>query len=50
MPAQAAGGFHHFEIEDGALFEALRFEQAAGVVQLIQPPFQFGLDRRTSPG
>ena len=25
-----AGRLHHLEVEDGALFEALRFQQAAG--------------------
>ena len=33
-----AGGFHHFEIEGGALLQPLRFQQAALVVQLVQPP------------
>ena len=31
-----AGRLHHFEVEDGALLEALRFEQAAGVVELVE--------------
>ena len=31
-----AGGFHHFEIEQGALLEALGFEEAAGAVELLQ--------------
>ena len=44
MPAQAAGRLHHFEIEDGALLEPLRFQQAAGGVELVEPPFQLGLD------
>ena len=44
MPAQAAGRLHHFEIEHGALLEPLRFEQAAGLDELVQPPFQLGLD------
>jgi hypothetical protein len=41
----AAGGFHHFEIEGGALLQPLRFQQAALIVELIEPQFQFGLDR-----
>ena len=40
-----AGGFHHLEIEGGALLQPLRFQQAALVVQLVQPPFQFRFDR-----
>ena len=31
-----AGGLHHFQIEDGALLEPLRFEQAAGGVELLE--------------
>ncbi len=34
----AAGGFHHFQIEGGALFQPLRFQQAALVVELVEPP------------
>ena len=40
-----AGGFHHFEIEGGALLQPLRFQQAALVVELIQSLFQLALDR-----
>jgi hypothetical protein len=38
-----AGGFHHFEIEGGALLQPLRFQQAALVVELVQPHLQFDL-------
>ncbi len=31
-----AGGFHHLEIEQGALLEPLRLEEAAGAVELLQ--------------
>ena len=31
-----AGGFHHLEIEQGALLEALGLEEAAGAVELLQ--------------
>ena len=40
----AAGRFHHFEVEQRALFEPLRFEQAAGVVEFVQALAQFVLD------
>jgi hypothetical protein len=40
MPAQLAGGLHHFEIEGGALLQPLGFEQAALIVQLVEPPLQ----------
>ena len=39
-----AGGFHHFQIEDRALLEALRFQQAAGGVELVEALAQFMLD------
>ena len=41
----ASGRFHHFEIEGGALLQPLRFQQAALVVELVEPQLQFGLDR-----
>ena len=41
----AAGGFHHFEIEGGALLQSLRFQQPSLVVELIEAKFQFALDR-----
>ena len=44
MPAQLPGRLHHFEIEDRALLQPLRLEQAAGGVELVEPPFQLGLD------
>ena len=40
--------FHHFEIEHGALVQALRFDQLALGFQLRPPRFQFGLDRSTA--
>ena len=39
-----AGGFHHLEIEQGALLEALGFEEAAGAVELLQARGELGLD------
>ncbi len=39
-----AGRLHHFEVEDGALLEPLRFQQAAGGVELVEPPLQLVLD------
>ncbi len=41
----ASGRFHHFEIEGGALLQPLRFQQAALVVELVEPKLQLGLDR-----
>jgi hypothetical protein len=41
-----AGGFHHLEVEQGALLEPLRLQQAAELLQLVEPPFQLGLDAR----
>ncbi len=41
----ASGRFHHFEVERGALLQPLRFQQAALVVELIQPHLQLALDR-----
>ena len=41
----ASGRFHHFEIEGGALLQPLRFQQAALVVELVEPQLQFALDR-----
>ena len=32
----AASRFHHFEIEQGALLEPLRLQQAAGAVELFE--------------
>ena len=40
------GGFHHFDIEDGALFQPLRFQQFAFRMQLRQMFLQFILDAR----
>ena len=40
----AAGRLHHFEIVEGALLEPLRFEQAAGGVELVEPLAQLELD------
>ncbi len=40
-----AGGFHHFEIKQGALFEALRFKEAAGAIELLQARQQLGADQ-----
>ena len=39
-----AGRFQHLQVEQRALLQPLRFQQAAGVVQLVEPPFQLGLD------
>src|SRR6185437_10177093 len=39
-----AGGFHHLEVEQGALLEALRFEEAAGAVELLQARGELLLD------
>ncbi len=39
-----AGGFHHFEIEQGALFEALGLEEAAHAVELLQAGLELALD------
>ena len=40
----SAGRFHHFEVEDCALLEPLRLQQAAGGVELIEPLAQLVLD------
>jgi hypothetical protein len=40
-----AGRLHHFEIENRALLEPLRLQQAAGGVELFEPLAQLGLDR-----
>ncbi len=39
-----AGRFHHFEVEDRALLEPLRFQQATGGIELVEPLAQFMLD------
>ena len=39
-----AGGFHHLEVEQGALLEALGFEEAAGAVELLQARGELLLD------
>ncbi len=39
-----AGRLHHLHVEDGALLEALRLQQAAGVVQLVEALLELGLD------
>ena len=45
LDARAASRrLEHFEIEDRALLQPLRLEQAAGGVELVEPPFQLGLD------
>ena len=41
----ASGGFHHFEIEGGALLQSLRFQQPSLVVELVEAKFQLALDR-----
>ena len=43
-----AGGFHHFQIEQGALFEALGFEEPAGAVELLQARGELGVDGLTA--
>ncbi len=40
-----AGRFHHFEVEARALLEPLRFQQAAGGVELVEADAQLLLDR-----
>ena len=40
-----AGGFHHLEVEQGALLQALRLEQAAALFQLGEADLQLLLDR-----
>ena len=44
LDAAGAGGFHHFQVEHRALFEALRFQQAAGDVELVETAFELALD------
>ena len=39
-----AGRLHHLHVEHGALLQALRLQQAAGVVQLLQALLELGLD------
>ena len=39
-------GFHHFNVENGALFQPLRFQQFAFRMQLCQMFLQFILDAR----
>ena len=39
-----AGGLEHFEVEVGALFQALRFEQFAFVDQLVEAHLQLCFD------
>ena len=39
-----AGRLHHLQIEQRALLEPLRLEQAAGAVQLVEPLLQLLLD------
>ena len=43
-------GFHHFNVEDGALFQPLRFQQFAFRMQLRQMFLQFILDARDGLG
>ena len=45
-----AGGFHHLEIEQGALFEALGLEEAAGAVELLEARGELGLDALDGAG
>ena len=40
-----AGRLHHLEVEGGALLQPLRFQQAALVVELVEPQLQLDLDR-----
>ncbi len=40
----ASGRLHHLEVVDGALLEPLRLQQAAGGVELVEPPLQLLLD------
>ena len=40
----AAGRLHHLEIVERALLQPLRFQQPAGGVQLVEPPFELLLD------
>jgi hypothetical protein len=44
MPAQAPGRLHHFEIVERALLEPLRFQQAAGGVELVEALAQLDFD------
>ena len=39
-----AGRLHHLHVEDGALLQALRLQQTAGVVQLVEALLEFRLD------
>ena len=38
-----AGRLHHLDVEDGALLQPLRLEQAAGAVELVEPLLEVGL-------
>ena len=40
----AAGRLHHFQVEERALLQPLRFEQPAGGVELVEPLPQLDLD------
>ena len=40
----AAGRLHHLEVVEGALLQPLRLQQAAGGVELVEPPAQLVLD------
>ncbi len=44
MPAQEPGRLHHLHVEDGALLQALRLQQASGVVELVEALLELGLD------
>ena len=37
MPAQDARRHHHLDVEQGALFQPLRLQHAAGGVELVEP-------------
>ncbi len=43
-PGADAGSGEHFEIEHGALLEALRFQKAIGAVQLVEAELQLAFD------
>ena len=44
MPAQRACRLQHLQVEQGALLEALRLQQAAGGVERVEPLLQLALD------
>ncbi len=48
-PVADAGGLEHLEVEIGALFQPLGFEQFAFVDQLVEAHAQFFLDADRSP-